>query len=756
MTNFTTKNTKDRQLAVFGIILGGLLTLLPSAILAQEANTWIIRVVDASNNALSDITVKTNICQKEFTGVTDEQGFLKYEKTSLEGCDEVSISIQNPLYEPLDTIVSLTDAGYTLLTLLPITLEEVGVVGYRQIAHHSAEKTVLKVDTKGLLKSAKANLALMRMPNIIYSDESYYIVGQTQAAQILINGIEASSEDIKRIDAKDVDYVELLPIGLNDEQPGGRINIVLKKNLPSMYRGETQLSTNLLSPMGRISPTFIYRAKAFDLMSWGSYVNNKQKSRFYTDRNGQNILSSRREPHLQQYSFTSRANLIISPQWRTGFSYSYFGFKSPTDMYWTLNGVPQIDKKITEKYSTSTADLILRYSKNRNTRSFLKARYRDYNSQNNSSPPIVNFKGRMKEWTGEYSQELDSLLLLGKSNNLATGYRSIYRRSTLTSSQTKYNNQVQQLYVKNSVNITEGLSLLLLLRGEWESYKFDHRASTQNFSFLPTTSVNYSGTIGTISSTFSRKIDRPSVDYLSPDTVYIDDLEQTRGNPFLKPQYENRYSIQYSKQIQNSYLSLVSSFASTKNLISNIFLDNYNVSTYENIGKKRNFSFLVSYYKPFLNNMLVFNATAGTGYTRYKIEALSHGSPLVSPRNGWYFTNSLYLSYLMPKGWFVSASMNYTNRQLELNTVLRERPFISLSATKSLLQDKLELSINYMDLFRLYAKQRIEYNFRNMAQSSTRYLSTSMLTISVTYRFGKQFVSRGTGTFIETDDITTK
>ena len=114
------------------------------------------------------------------------------------------------------------------------------------------------------------------------------------------------------------------------------------------------------------------------------------------------------------------------------------------------------------------------------------------------------------------------------------------------------------------------------------------------------------------------------------------------------------------------------------------------------------------------------------------------------------------LSYMMPKNWFINLSMNYIDKDIKLNAIYYKKPTFNLLLTKSLLQNNLDISLQYIDMFGLSGEQRIEYYFKDVNQISTYRLPTSRLYISLVYRFGKQFRSRNIGRTIINEDITTK
>ena len=86
------------------------------------------------------------------------------------------------------------------------------------------------------MQSAKANLALKRVPGIIYTDKGYQLAGNGKAAKLLIDGIETTETELGKIMAGDIEKVEVRRIGLNDEASSGEINVILKRNRANLLK----------------------------------------------------------------------------------------------------------------------------------------------------------------------------------------------------------------------------------------------------------------------------------------------------------------------------------------------------------------------------------------------------------------------------------------------------------------------------------------------------------------------------------------
>lgn len=749
---------KGRYTTAFRFLLSLFFIGMPVFAFAQEGNILTFRFADTDSQPAVGIRLKLTICERKIEGMTDENGIFKCQIKENDTCTKAQVSVSSNMYMPLDTIIDFSSSPDARITLMPRALDEVEIVGYRTVSKGNAEKVTFKTDfSKGLLKSAKADMALKRIPGVVYSDDTFRFAGEHKGAKLFVNGVEASDEELSKIDAKDIHKVEMRRVSLNDDNYSGEINIILKRSIYTQYSGEIDAGSTSLTDKGfRVSPSFKYSSRKMEVTTWGTYVDDHQDSNYKINRNSEDVFFSENHNHLKQYSGMCRINMFFSPRWMSSLSYTMFGYKSPADVYWQMNGMAQPDKEVEESYFSNVANLVVRHDMGDNDRLYVKARYFNYRSKNRSTVPLTKYIGRMNEFTGDLMYESDSVSLFSKYHSVAAGYKSIYRNSTLTYSDKEYASDVQQFYFKDNVSLSDKWSLFVLLRGDWDGCRFDNGNSRRNFSFLPSFTLNYGSGIGSLSATYKRSIERPSVDYLNPEVYYINELTQFKGNPGLKSKLTDKYSVNYSRQIRNSYLTAVMSYENTDNFIGQVYLDDYNMSTYENTGHGQSYRINVAYNKPFLSNKLNLNVSAGAVYTVFDIKKDLKDAAFNSENKGWAFVCSGNLTYMMPRQWFMNLFMNYISKDIEFNAVSYVRPMFNLLLTKSLFHNHLDVSLMYTDMFGLARKRRMEYDFKGVHQTSTLHIPTSRLSLSVSYRFGKQFRGRRVGETIDNEDIITK
>ena len=133
-----------------------ILLILLFASIAGNAQNDIksIQIVDSQGKPVKGIIVAINACGKDFKLKTKEDGTVKFNNAN---CASINIHIGNKFYEDVDTLINSagSDAKIALKDKI-IGLEDVEIKAFRPMLKGNAEKTIYSIDTRGLLKNAKA------------------------------------------------------------------------------------------------------------------------------------------------------------------------------------------------------------------------------------------------------------------------------------------------------------------------------------------------------------------------------------------------------------------------------------------------------------------------------------------------------------------------------------------------------------------------------------------------------------------------
>ncbi len=166
---------------------------------------------------------------------------------------------------------------------------------------------------------------------------------------------------------------------------------------------------------------------------------------------------------------------------------------------------------------------------------------------------------------------------------------------------------------------------------------------------------------------FNRRIQRPSIQNLNPNTTASNSLNISTGNPSLSPEYTNNYEIGYNMNIKNTSLNFSTFMRNTNNSIQQVrdILANGVVrTTYENIGIQD------AYGASVFANVSLSNKFSLSGGTDSYYAVLKNPSPsnpnYAASNSGWVFNVRMFGNYTIGNGWGLQFFGFYRGRQVLL------------------------------------------------------------------------------------------
>jgi hypothetical protein len=714
-----------------------------------------VKVLDNMGSPISGIALVVEMCGKRTTGKTNTEGLYQYAVIDTLICDSVCLKINSRIYGNLDTVLLARSAEKHVLRMKSINLDEVIVKGYKRIVHADAEKDVFTIREEALPINAKADMALIKLPGIVKTDDGICLMGNKKSAVLFIDDMPASQEELTHLDASEIAKVEVRRIGLSSNADAGEINIIRKKNRQIKLKEELGLSDGLLRKHQGIKQDLSYRSKSFDIYSYAFVLNRNVDMKNRICRDGAEMLNTDNQTTPKQYTAYLKSNILFSTSFSASVNYSIFGYDNKSINTWSSMGKQQPEQKMEETMQNQTSNAFVRYHISRNLHMFLLGRYLNYHDKNMVSSVSANYFSRMKEYSGEVRFEADSMKTGKIVNALETSYKMVYRNSSSPSFSDQYHSNVHQLSFKDNVALAKNVNIYLLLRGEQYQYNF-LKQSVRSFTFSPAATLNYSNGIGNFALSYQHSVIHPSIDYLNPQIFYVNENFQMSGNPNLNNQSADDFSLRYSLQIGSNNIGATASYSKRCKMIELVYLDNLNQCTYENAADSRSAKLNLNYNKPFLNNEMNLNLFAGIEYAdiglyhKYKDSSLSLGN------RGWAFHGVIDLSYNSPHRWYFDLSGIYSNRDFDINYTNFIKPMLQLFVQKSMFTDKVDVSLSYMDMFEMFRKSHREYKLKNVNQLYYVDQNISNVVFNITVHLGKQFQKRTVGRGIENDDIITK
>lgn len=636
------------------------------------------------------------------------------------------------------------------------TINEVVVKAFKRIEKGDAKKSVFKLNAK-LPENIKADMALQELPGITSDNEGFRIAGNDRVSKLLIDGIEATQDEIRALKASDIDRVEVKHVSTEGNKYAGEINVIRKKRHDTMLYGSLGVSGSMIRRMESVTPNISYRNDRFEVSFLGGLTRhesnlNTSMDRWLADGEHQAFKSDGNSTVWQRLALL-KSSYLFSDKLSMFLSYGYFNYdiKQRNDII-SISGMSG-KNDLHEKVDNHITNAMLKYAINNNNRLFLKGRFQFYRDKNKTEQQAFDdYSSMMREYSIEVLQEIDSLRLFRNWHEVNYGLKAILRGNQTSGAETLHND-VYVAYLNDRFNLSKRWSLYWQLNMEWAQYRA-HDMKKNEYSLLPSVRLNYRKGKSSLSLTAERYVTRPSVDYLNPDVFYINEVSQIIGNPDLNAQYNNWFNLSFQQQIKSAMLTLSSSYQYLSDDIELVYNEDMNSATYMNAGYGNILGFTVSYMQPFLKNRLTINTSFETKYYDFRIANSLRGMVQSMGNAGWGYRASLYASYISTKQWYYMVTGSVNTYIREMSSVTTQLPMLSFTIQKSFLKNKLTVSLSGMQLLNTRIKK--EFLFRTASETMTNKTYDSNISLSLTWNFGKVFMPRRVGDTISNNDIQVK
>ncbi|MBS1507076.1 MAG: TonB-dependent receptor [Bacteroidetes bacterium] len=277
---------------------------------------------------------------------------------------------------------------------------------------------------------------------------------------------------------------------------------------------------------------------------------------------------------------------------------------------------------------------------------------------------------------------------------LELGGKEIMRKATSTynyfqaGSDGVYGGYTGSLYKSNLLdytqNVTSGYLSYTLSTASKYSFKAGARYEyttisannqTQNFSIASygvlVPSINISKRLGNgnlLKLSFNRRIQRPSIQNLNPNSIASNPTNISTGNPLLSPEYTNNYELGYSVNIKASSLNFSTFVRTTDNAIQQVRSTLPNgvvLTTYENIGVQNAYGASL-FANISISNKLSLGGGTDTYYASLKNPGTSDTDPMKANNSGWVYNIRGMGNYNIAKGWGLQFFGFYRGQQVTL------------------------------------------------------------------------------------------
>jgi len=248
----------------------------------------------------------------------------------------------------------------------------------------------------------------------------------------------------------------------------------------------------------------------------------------------------------------------------------------------------------------------------------------------------------------------------------------------------------------------------------------------------------------TIKLNYSKRIQRPEFDDLNPYINTSDPKNITTGNPYLKPEFSNRFELSYNNDLGRTGSFMVTLFYRENHddiqpfvtyyptlIVGDTTYTNVAVSTRENIGIEKNYGSNLS-CDLHINNM--FNVRTNLFFFyRHTINQVDKGYDSYSMN----YRFNLNASYQFPNNFAAEFFGNFNSPRHEAQGKYPSFTSYSFAARKMIWKKKGSIAITMNNVFSEYITQKTQLFGPGFVTNSERKVPFRSIGINFTCKFGK-------------------
>lgn len=384
-----------------------------------------------------------------------------------------------------------------------------------------------------------------------------------------------------------------------------------------------------------------------------------------------------------------------------------------------------------------------------------------------------NVKNNIAGLNNEFTLQADYTLPINKVFKLEAGGKTIFRRINSTSNYYSYDSTGQDFYFDNLLSniykynqdVTAGYSVFTItlpkkwsvlagLRLENTSIHGDPIAQTQEvqpfnqtyLTVVPSLTVQKQlTTTQTIKLSYSKRITRPSLQFLNPFVNKSNSQAWTVGNPQLSPEVSQTIELGYNSYIGTSILNVSAYYKHTAGLIEGIgrpyqpYLPGdstiISLTRFQNIGANNSFGgSIFGTINPFKALTIIMNVNAYT----YKPDPTGLFSDDKS-QNGTYvqYGGFLRASLSLPKDYVVETFAFGSSARRTLQGTQSNFSIFGIGAKKQFMQKRLAIGVNVIEPFHENKNFTTNLKSPGYRQYSNFQLPFRSYGLTFSYSFGK-------------------
>lgn len=248
----------------------------------------------------------------------------------------------------------------------------------------------------------------------------------------------------------------------------------------------------------------------------------------------------------------------------------------------------------------------------------------------------------------------------------------------------------------------------------------------------------------TVKLAYNRRLQRPGIQFLNPNTNNSNPTNITRGNPLLSPELTDNFELSSSAYIKSVYLNVALFARQTNNSITSVrdtittTVNQVNtkaiLTSYQNIGRESAYGANV-----FGNATLFSKWQIGGGFDVYYSYLTNNSSTLVynATNSGWVVTGRFFTNLTIKNGWGVQGFGFIRGKQIQLQGYQGGFAFYSIGLKKDLKDKRGSFGIAGENFFSHPFTIRSESSSPIFNQSSLTSLYNAGIRVNFSYKFGK-------------------
>ena len=749
---------------------------------AQVKQSLSGRIVSQSGEAIAYATVVlTDEGSQVAGGATNANG----EFTLAAPTGGYLLSVRYIGYKSVEREIVLeksTNLGEITLESESTEIDEVVVTA--QLIRREADRFVVDVANSPMSIGKDGEELLKSSPGVWIQDDAISINGNS-GSKVYINDREVKMEKeqliayLRSLRADDIQRIEVIPQSGADydaSSSGGIIKITTKKHLNMGLMGSASLVAQASRGLYNVMPSVSLNYSQGKLNAYGRIGVGTMRQNYitaeHTDYSNSTIIDA--ESELINKSLWGGGNVgvvyDITDRHSVGgeVEFNHYGGRGTTDTWserQSLGAMTRSEGMYNNSSHvnvlTTTLNYIYKLDDGGSTLKFIGDYTRSFNpNANGYVDSAMERDSTYRDATRSLYQLATATIALDKNINqklnIKAGVKYTYHNNSnvgiyehfaegawITNTDRSYNigytENIGAAYLIASARLGR-VSLVGGLRGEYTSFRSADGLVNQNyFDLFPNANISYSITKDgaySLVAQYSRTISRPSFWALSPNETKISEYMIQRGNPNLKPAYDNslsitgvlkyKYSITLGMSIkQNAQHQTTLQDSSNPEVL---IMQHINYPTINSFFATANLPFqFTKWWSANVNLMAMY-----LGQRIFPDDPVRHN--LMAMANA-------QMTFTMPKNHFIELSGRYMHGVVAGNTRLSDMGNMNVAFKKRMLDNKLTLSLGVNNL--IPVKQQItieEASFkRTMIIDQPWMRPTFNFSVSYNFNAGKQF-----------------